>query len=36
VVVPEAGVHVPSDAGRIDARRAGETFAPGVTELAPG
>jgi cytochrome c oxidase subunit 2 len=31
-----AGVHVPSDAGRIDARRAGETFAPGVTELAPG
>jgi cytochrome c oxidase subunit 2 len=31
-----AGVHLPSDAGRIDPRRVAETFQPGVTQLAPG
>ena len=31
-----AGVHVPSDAGRIDSTRVAETFPTGVYELAPG
>jgi cytochrome c oxidase subunit II len=31
-----AGVHLPSDAGRIDARRVAETFETGVKQIAPG
>jgi cytochrome c oxidase subunit 2 len=31
-----AGVHLPSDAGRIDPRRVAETFPTGVTQIAPG
>lgn len=31
-----AGIHVPSEAGRIDSRRVTETFAPGVIQLGPG
>ncbi len=31
-----AGVHVPSDAGRIDVRRVAETFPTQVLEIAPG
>jgi cytochrome c oxidase subunit 2 len=31
-----AGVHLPSDAGRIDPRSVAETFPTGVRQLAPG
>ena len=31
-----AGIHVPGDTGRIDARRAAETFPAQVLEIAPG
>lgn len=31
-----AGVHLPSDAGRIEPGRIAETFPAGVTQIAPG
>src|SRR5262249_6312070 len=31
-----AGVHLPGDAGRIDARHASDSFAGQIVELAPG
>jgi cytochrome c oxidase subunit 2 len=31
-----AGVHVPTDAGRIDVRRVAETFPTGVRQTVPG
>jgi cytochrome c oxidase subunit 2 len=31
-----AGVHLPSDAGRVDPRTVAEAFPTGVTQIAPG
>ena len=31
-----AGVHLPSDAGRVDVRRVAESFSPQVLEIVPG